>query len=177
VDLQIHLIIDNYATQKHPVVKAWLARHPRFHLHFTPTSSSRLNLVERFIRDLTEDVAREGSFGSVRELVQAMETYLAERNLAPQQYVWKKKGEENPGQDFQGRGCAGCRRVVMLTYLLNTTLAPCTNVAAGVACLSSPTFTRNAQGNFSILVAGAPAHYHNNYVIIIAIKTLISFGI
>jgi len=92
--LQIHLIIDNYATHKHPVVKAWLARHPRFHLHFTPTSSSRLNLVERFIRDLTEDVAREGSFGSVRELVQAMETYLAERNLAPQRYVWKKQGEE-----------------------------------------------------------------------------------
>jgi len=93
-DLQIHLIIDNYATHKHPVVKAWLARHPRFHLHFTPTSSSWLNLVERFFRDLTEDVVREGSFGSVRELVQAMETYLAERNLAPQRYVWKKQGEE-----------------------------------------------------------------------------------
>ena len=93
-DLQIHLIIDNYATHKHPVVKAWLARHPRFHLHFTPTSSAWLNLVERFFRDLTQDVVREGSFGSVRELVQAMETYLAERNLAPKRYVWKKQGEE-----------------------------------------------------------------------------------
>jgi len=92
--LQIHLIIDNYATHKHPTVKAWLAKHPRFHLHFTPTSSSWLNLVERFFRDLTEDVVREGSFGSVGELVQAMETYLAERNLAPKRYVWKKKGEE-----------------------------------------------------------------------------------
>jgi transposase len=92
--LQIHLIIDNYATHKHPAVKAWLARHARFHLHFTPTSSSWLNLVERFFRDLTEEVVREGSFGSVPELVRAMETYLAERNLAPKRYVWKKKGEE-----------------------------------------------------------------------------------
>jgi len=92
--LEIHLIIDNYATHKHPVVKAWLARHPRFHLHFTPTSSSWLNLVERFFRDLTEDVVREGSFQSVGQLVRAMETYLAERNLAPKRYVWRKKGEE-----------------------------------------------------------------------------------
>ena len=92
--LDIHLIMDNYATHKHPAVKLWLARHPRFHPHFTPTSSSWLNLVERFFRDLTEDVVREGSFESVRELVQAMETYLAERNLAPKRYVWKKKGEE-----------------------------------------------------------------------------------
>ena len=92
--LEIHLIMDNYATHKHPAVKAWLARRPRFHTHFTPTSSSWLNLVERFFRDLTEDVVREGSFGSVRELVRAMETYLAERNLAPKRYVWRKKGEE-----------------------------------------------------------------------------------
>lgn len=92
--LAIHLIMDNYATHKHPVVKAWMARHPRFHQHFTPTSSSWLNLVERFFRDLTEDVVREGSFESVRELVRAMETYLAERNLAPKRYVWRKKGEE-----------------------------------------------------------------------------------
>lgn len=92
--LQIHLIIDNYATHKHAAVKTWLARQPRFHLHFTPTSSSWLNLVERFFRDLTEDVVREGSFGSVPELVRAMETYLAERNLAPKRYVWKKKGAE-----------------------------------------------------------------------------------
>ena len=92
--LEIHLIMDNYATHKHPAVKSWLARHPRFHLHFTPTSSSWLNLVERFFRDLTQDVVREGSFGSVRELVRSMETYLAERNLAPKRYVWRKKGEE-----------------------------------------------------------------------------------
>lgn len=93
-ELEIHLIIDNYATHKHPAVKAWLARHPRFHVHFTPTSSSWLNLVERFFRDLTEDVVREGSFQSVGQLVRAMETYLAERNLAPKRYVWRKQGEE-----------------------------------------------------------------------------------
>jgi transposase len=92
--LEIHLIIDNYATHKHPAVQAWLARHPRFHVHFTPTSSSWLNLVERFFRDLTEDVVREGSFKSVRQLVRAMETYLTERNLSPKRYVWRKQGQE-----------------------------------------------------------------------------------
>jgi transposase len=92
--LDLHLIVDNYATHKHPKVKAWLARHPRFHLHFTPTSSSWLNLVERFFRDLTVDVVREGSFGSVPELVRALEQYLAERNLAPRPYRWKAQGQE-----------------------------------------------------------------------------------
>src|SRR5580692_5128206 len=91
VGVDIHVVLDNYATHKHPKVKAWLSRHPRFHLHFTPTSASWLNLVERFFRDLTQDVVREGSFGSVDELVAAMETYLAERNLAPKRYVWRKK--------------------------------------------------------------------------------------
>ena len=90
----VHLIIDNYATHKHPAVKSWLARHPRLHLHFTPTSSSWLNLVERFFRDLTQDVVREGSFASVKELVRSMETYLTERNLSPKRYVWKKSGQE-----------------------------------------------------------------------------------
>ena len=92
--VDIHLIMDNYATHKHPAVKAWMDRHPRFNPHFTPTGSSWLNLVERFFRDLTEDVVRGGSFESVRELVQAMEAYLTERNLAPKRYVWKKRGEE-----------------------------------------------------------------------------------
>ena len=101
--LDIHLIIDNYATHKHPVVKEWLARHPRIHLHFTPTSSSWLNLVERFFRDLTEDVVREGSFESVKELVGAMESYLAERNLAPKRYVWRKKGEEILAKIYRAR--------------------------------------------------------------------------
>lgn len=92
--LAVHLIIDNYATHKHPKVRAWLAKHPRFVLHFTPTSSSWLNLIERFFRDLTVDVVREGSFTSVPELVGAIETYLAQRNLAPKAYRWTACGED-----------------------------------------------------------------------------------
>lgn len=93
-DLAVHLILDNYATHKTPQVKRWLKRHPRFHLHFTPTSSSWLNLVERFFRDLSQDVVLPGSFGSVQELKDAIFGYLDERNLAPRRYVWKAKGEE-----------------------------------------------------------------------------------
>jgi len=103
-DLTLHLIADNYATHKHAKVKSWLRwRNQRQHkscgservvLHFTPTSSSWMNLVERFFRDLTEDVVREGSFTSVVELVQAIAGYLDDRNLSPKRYVWKAKGEE-----------------------------------------------------------------------------------
>jgi len=92
--LELHLIVDNYATHKHPRVKRWLERHPRFHMHFTPTSSSWMNLVERFFRDLTVDVVREGSFSSVRELAVAIENYLAERNESPKPYRWKAAGEQ-----------------------------------------------------------------------------------
>ena len=102
--LTLHLIIDNYATHKHPKVLSWLAwrnrrqhkrcARPRLVQHFTPTSSSWLNLVERFFRDLTEEVVRAGSFASVGELVEAIEGYLAERNLAPSRYVWRKSGEQ-----------------------------------------------------------------------------------
>lgn len=91
-DLALHLIIDNYATHKHPVVRAWLEKHPRIHLHFTPTGSSWLNLVERFFRQLTDDVVREGSFGSVAELVAAINVHLAHHNLKPIPYRWKAEG-------------------------------------------------------------------------------------
>jgi transposase len=103
-DLTLHLIADNYSTHKHPKVKSWIrwrnARHhsangrDRIVLHFTPTYSSWMNLVERFFRDLTQDVIRDGSFQSVRELVSSIEAYLAERNLAPRRYVWRAKGAE-----------------------------------------------------------------------------------
>jgi transposase len=103
-ELTLHLIIDNYGTHKAPKVKSWVkwrnARQQQQHgadrlvMHFTPTSSSWMNLVERFFRDLSEDAIREGSFTSVRELGSAIEEYLAQRNLAPRRYVWKKKGEE-----------------------------------------------------------------------------------
>lgn len=93
-DLDLHLIADNYATHKHPKVRAWLQRHPRFTMHFTPTSSSWLNLVERFFADLTGDVVRAGSFASVNELVRDIEAYLAERNADPKPYVWRAEGAE-----------------------------------------------------------------------------------
>jgi transposase len=91
-ELDLHLILDNYATHKHPAVQRWLKAHRRFHIHFTPTSSSWLNLVERFFGELTADVVREGSFQSTRELVRAIESYLAERNQSPKKYVWRASG-------------------------------------------------------------------------------------
>ncbi len=87
--VDLHMILDNYATHKHPKVMRWLAAHPRFHLHFTPTSAYWLNLVERFFRDLSPDVILSGSFGSSNELVDAIWGYLAERNLKPQRYLWR----------------------------------------------------------------------------------------
>lgn len=92
--LDMHIIADNYATHKHPVVKAWLAKHSRFHMHFTPTSASWMNLVERFFRDISEDCIRQGSFTSVRELADTILAYLAERNEKPKRYVWKADGQK-----------------------------------------------------------------------------------
>ena len=93
-DQQLHLIVDNYATHKHEKVRKWLKRHPRIVMHFTPTGSSWMNLVERFFADLTEDCVREGSFESVRELIKAIDEFLAVRNEEPKRYVWRAKGEE-----------------------------------------------------------------------------------
>lgn len=103
-DVTLHLIVDNYGTHKHPKVRSWLkwrnARNRSVHgldrivTHFTPTSSSWMNLVERFFRDLTEDAIREESFASVNELTIAINGYLSERNLVPKRYVWKAKGAE-----------------------------------------------------------------------------------
>ncbi len=86
--LAVHLIVDNYATHKHPNVKTWLAKHPRFHLHFTPTSASWLNLVECFFRDITEERIRRGVFHSVADLEQAIMEYLDHRNAHPKPYHW-----------------------------------------------------------------------------------------
>ena len=91
--LDIHLIADNYATHKHAEVKRWLAKHPRFHMHFTPTSSSWLNLVERFFRDLTDFITAQ-SFASVGKLSDAIIAFLAERNKNAKRYVWHAKGED-----------------------------------------------------------------------------------
>ena len=86
--LDLHLIIDNYATHTHPRVKSWLSRHRRFHLHPTPTSSSWLNLVERWFRELSQKRIRRGVFHSVGELVQAIQEYLEHHNTEPKPFVW-----------------------------------------------------------------------------------------
>ena len=86
--LTVHLVLDNYATHNHPKVKAWLERHPRFHLHFTPTSSSWLNMVEIFFSQLTEKAIRRGIFHSVPDLISAIEDYLAAHNTDPNPFIW-----------------------------------------------------------------------------------------
>jgi transposase len=86
--LALHIICDNYATHKHPAVKTWLEKHPRVHVHFTPTRSSWLNRVERFFRDITENRIRRGIFRSVPELEEAIHTYIAKHNAAPKPFVW-----------------------------------------------------------------------------------------
>jgi transposase len=87
-DKQIHLIVDNYSTHKHAAVKRWLQRHKRFHVHFTPTSASWLNMVERFFRDLTVKRLRRGVFRGVDELVAAIEDYIAQHNEHPKPFIW-----------------------------------------------------------------------------------------
>lgn len=91
--LQVHLILDNYATHKHADVHAWLAKHKRFHLHFTPTSSSWLNLVERWFREITDKAIRRGVFGSVPDLIAAIEDYLKATNDNPKPFVWTATAE------------------------------------------------------------------------------------
>lgn len=92
--LQVHLILDNYSTHKHPDVARWLTRHKRFHLHFIPTSSSWLNQVERWFRDLTERNLRRGIFGSVPDLIASIESYLEATNENPKPYVWTATAED-----------------------------------------------------------------------------------
>ena len=87
-ELELHLILDNYRTHKHANVNAWLQKHPRFHLHFTPTSSSWLNLVERWFRELTDKAIRRGVFHSVPDLIASIEDYLEVHNDDPKPFVW-----------------------------------------------------------------------------------------
>ena len=93
-DRQIHLICDNYATHKHPTVQRWLARHPRFHLHFTPTSASWLNMVERFFRDLTQNRLQRGVFRDLEELITAIGTYIDRHNQSPKPFIWTARADD-----------------------------------------------------------------------------------
>jgi transposase len=93
-ELDLHLIVDNDATHKHPKVKTWLKRHKRFHLHFIPTSSSWLNLVERWFREITDKRIRRGVFRSVEQLIQAIRAYIDEHNENPKPFVWTAKAQD-----------------------------------------------------------------------------------
>jgi len=92
-DLDLHLVVDNYATHKHPKVKRWLSRHRRFHMHFIPTSSSWLNLVERWLRNITDKRIRRGVFKSAEALVTAIMNYIAEHNDNPETFAWTASAE------------------------------------------------------------------------------------
>lgn len=91
---QLHLIIDNYSPHKHPKVQAWWKKHKRFHFHFTPTSASWLNMVERFFRDLTQKQIRRGCFANVPELIETIERYVVQHNINPKPFVWTAKASD-----------------------------------------------------------------------------------
>jgi transposase len=91
--LEIHLVMDNYGTHKTPAVKRWFARHPEYHVHFTPTSASWLNLVERFFAEITNQRIRRGAFRSVAALRTAIMEYLEEHNQEPQPFTWTAPAE------------------------------------------------------------------------------------
>lgn len=92
--LDVHMILDNYATHKTPAIKRWLVRHPRFHVHFTPTGASWLNLVERWFGTLTERQIRRGTARSTQELEATIIRYLAMGNEHPKPFVWTKTADE-----------------------------------------------------------------------------------
>jgi len=91
---QIHIICDNYATHKHPEVERWLGKHKRFHLHFTPTSASWLNMIERFFRDLTENRIRRGIFRDLEQLIMAIGDYIDRHNDNPKPFIWTAKATD-----------------------------------------------------------------------------------
>jgi transposase len=93
-ELDLHLIVDNYATHKHPRVQKWLKRHRRFDLHFIPTSSSWLNLVERWFREITDKRIRRGVFKSVEQLTAAIQLYIQNHNSDPKPFVWTAKAQD-----------------------------------------------------------------------------------
>jgi transposase len=103
----VHVILDNYGTHGHDNVDAWLAKHPRFHFHFTPTSSSWLNLVERWVRDLTDKAIRRGVFRSVPELIAAIEAYLVAHNNDPKPFIWTASADDILEKVRRGRVALG----------------------------------------------------------------------
>lgn len=111
-ELSIHLIIDNASSHKHDNVERWLSKNPRFHLHFTPTSSSWLNMVERWFRELTTKKIRRGSFSSVPELIGEIESYIEDHNADPRPFVWTKTADEIIEKVRRGRVALDEARVI-----------------------------------------------------------------
>jgi transposase len=93
-DLDIHLVMDNYATHKAPTIKAWFAKRPRYHLHFTPTYASWLNQVERWFALLTERQIRRGVHRSIKELEAAVTAFIVDHNAAPRPFLWTKSADQ-----------------------------------------------------------------------------------
>jgi transposase len=93
-DLDVHLVLDNYATHKTPVIQRWLTKRPRYHLHFTPTSASWINMVERWFAELTNKQIRRGVHRSTRALEDAIRNYLGVHNKTPKPFVWTKSADE-----------------------------------------------------------------------------------
>ena len=92
--LDLHIIADNYATHKHPKVKAWLKKHSRFHMHFIPTSSSWLNVIERWFREITDKRIRRGTFQNVGQLIAAIQEFIEQHNSSPEPFVWTAKADD-----------------------------------------------------------------------------------
>lgn len=112
LDRQIHLIADNYATHKHAKVQRWLKRHPRFHVHFTPTSASWLNMVERFFRDLTENRLKRGVFRSVLELIEALDGYVDHHNEEPKPFIWTARAQDILAKVMRAQSALNKRQTV-----------------------------------------------------------------
>ena len=105
--LALEIICDKYATHKHPAVRSWLDKHPRVHLHFTPTSSSWLNMVERFFRDLTENRLRRGVFRSVGELEGTIREYIDHHNQNPKPFIWTARANDILAKVLRARTVLG----------------------------------------------------------------------
>lgn len=109
--LELHIICDNYRTHKHPEVQKWLARHPRFHIHFVPTGSSWLNMVERYFRDITENHIRRGVFRSVDELERTIQGAVEQHNDAPRPYIWTAKANDILAKVIRARAAQNGPRI------------------------------------------------------------------
>jgi transposase len=130
-DKTLHLICDNYSTHKHPKVKEWLAKHPRIHVHFTPTSASWLNRVERFFRDITTQRLRNGVFRRVPELTHAIHEYIAVHNQNPKPFVWTAKANDILAKVIRANRNLSSKQNEALHKSVNSTL---TRICAFFGC-------------------------------------------